>query len=255
MAKDEYIPRRIDKILMPEFSWLVSRLENPNIDIPIKFRNHDSEIEDIFIHNLAKYLNPDVEIISQFNVDNPVKFRIDFVLKQSGKYYGIECDGKNYHNYYKDKVRDALILDNSCINTIFRFPGKAIFYCVNNCIFFLYDSFPCLFKRDLAVNLHSLTDQNFILQHNKIKHHHNEYLDYDGSYDQLSIFSFNLDIDDGYENEIQFYVHKRNKEHLNLYNFDWLEIYRFICNKDHVTDEDISGYFDDPTSFINFTRF
>ncbi|MBN2642938.1 MAG: hypothetical protein JXR78_14905 [Victivallales bacterium] len=252
MIKDEDLPHNINQIIMPEFLKVINGLEKPVSDPPIEFKHYDSEIEDIFIHTIAKYLKDDVKIIPQFEVHVPMEFRIDFVLEQSGKYIGIECDGKDFHNLYKDIIRDALILKSACIDPVFRFPGNAIFYCVNNCIFFIYNSFPDLFKEDLIINLLSLTDKSFIDQYEYNKYLHEEYHKDEGPFENVSTFLFHLCEEDGYENEFQFVLHERYKRHLNLYDCDWMKLYQFVSGKEEITQEDMYNYFEDYSPFSGF---
>lgn len=104
----------------------------------------ESSLEEQFAQGLEKYLNPYSEILPQFEVQTILgKYRLDFVVSLNGHIIGFECDGKDYHDDFRDEWRDALILHSKQIDTIYRFRGKDIFTFLDDCIHIIYkhDSF------------------------------------------------------------------------------------------------------------------
>src|SRR5689334_10635520 len=84
----------------------------------------ESPLEEQFIQSLEKYLNPRSDIIPQYEVQTILgKYRLDFVVALDGHLIGFECDGKEYHDAFRDEWRDALILHTKEIETIYRFRG------------------------------------------------------------------------------------------------------------------------------------
>lgn len=99
----------------------------------------ESPLELMFIETLEKYLSPKVKIIPQYEVKTICgNFRLDFLLEVDGKKIAFECDGKEFHNELNDEWRDALILGNREIDSIYRFRGKDLHTFLNDCIFMIY---------------------------------------------------------------------------------------------------------------------
>lgn len=99
----------------------------------------ESPLEEFLIEQLEKYLSGKVDLIPQYEVQTNVgKFRLDFLIEINGKKIGIECDGKEFHNEWRDEWRDALILGNNQVDTIYRFRGKDLVCFVNDCIHVIY---------------------------------------------------------------------------------------------------------------------
>ncbi|QPH38889.1 hypothetical protein [Pedobacter endophyticus] len=107
----------------------------------------ESPLEEQFIQSLEKYLNPRSEIIPQFELETILgRFRLDFVIELDGYRIGFECDGKAYHDAFRDEWRDALILHTKQIDTIYRFRGKDIFSFLDDCIYVIYKHDPFIFN-------------------------------------------------------------------------------------------------------------
>ncbi|RQO75564.1 hypothetical protein DBR43_09505 [Pedobacter sp. KBW06] len=99
----------------------------------------ESPLEEIFIENLEKYLSPSISILPQYEIETIAgKFRLDFVIAFGETKIGLECDGKDFHDAFRDEWRDGLILDTGEIETIYRFRGKDIFYALEDCIYIIY---------------------------------------------------------------------------------------------------------------------
>jgi hypothetical protein len=118
----------------------------------------DSELEDLFAYNLDKYLSSDVKLLQQVEVSTICgKYKLDFVAKLSnGQSIAFECDGAEFHDARRDEWRDAMILGEKEISTIYRFPGSALFYHMEDCLYFLSRWEPHLFSSSGLVNLKRL---------------------------------------------------------------------------------------------------
>jgi len=99
----------------------------------------DSKLEDLFAYNLDKYLSGDVKLLQQVEVSTICgKYKLDFVAKVStGRLVAFECDGAEFHDARRDEWRDAMILGEGQISVIYRFPGSALFYHMEDCLYFL----------------------------------------------------------------------------------------------------------------------
>lgn len=107
----------------------------------------ESPLEERFIEKLEKYLSPRVSILPQYWVKTIVgNYRIDFVLKIENKKIAFECDGKNFHDEWKDEWRDGLILGTGEINSIYRFRGCDIHTFLDDCIYLIYHFDKSLFS-------------------------------------------------------------------------------------------------------------
>ena len=99
----------------------------------------ESPLEERFIQKLEKYLSPHVTIHPQYKIATIAgKYRIDFVLMVENKKIAFECDGKDFHDEWKDEWRDALILGTGDINTIYRLKGCDIHTFLEDCIYLIY---------------------------------------------------------------------------------------------------------------------
>lgn len=129
-------------------------MEESNIDRGQPRTDRDkleSPLEELFIENLEKYVSPFSLIHPQYQVQTIVgKFRLDFVVELKGIKIGFECDGKEFHDEYRDEWRDGFILHNGDIDTIYRFRGKDLFTFINDCIYIIYKYDPFLFNDRFA---------------------------------------------------------------------------------------------------------
>ncbi|WAC13392.1 hypothetical protein [Dyadobacter pollutisoli] len=99
----------------------------------------ESPIETLFIDAFEKYVSSKVEIYPQHEVQTPWgMFRLDFLLQLGEKRIAIECDGKDFHDAYRDEWRDALMLGSNLTDSIYRFRGKDLFWNVNDCVHLIY---------------------------------------------------------------------------------------------------------------------
>jgi hypothetical protein len=112
----------------------------------------ESPLEEMFIHKFEKYLAPDVAIFPQFEVPTIAgTFRLDFLLTIADKKIAFECDGKEFHNEFRDEFRDGLILGTGTIDAIYRFRGKDLHTFLDDCIYLIYH-----FDKELFNNRYQL---------------------------------------------------------------------------------------------------
>lgn len=78
--------------------------------------------EELFVENFEKYISPFASIYPQYEVQTIAGiFRLDFVVELNESKIGFECDGKDFHDEYRDEWRDRFILHTGEIETIYRF--------------------------------------------------------------------------------------------------------------------------------------
>ena len=120
---------------------------------------YDSEIEEIFIWNVIKYLNGRIKIIPQYEIPTTHGcFKIDFAIILKDKIVGIECDGKDYHEITRDRWRDAIILNKSNVSDIFRLRGCDIKYSIEECLYIISWYYPEIFDQKGMDDLMKLID-------------------------------------------------------------------------------------------------
>lgn len=127
----------------------------PSYDPP-----YESPIEDLFALNIVKYLEESVQFQKQVDCRTVCgNFRIDFVCL-AGKGIGIECDGKDYHDEDRDEWRDAMILGDHCVDTIYRFRGQDLNYHMEDVLWIFSQYEPWLFSERGRCNLDLLASEN-----------------------------------------------------------------------------------------------
>ena len=110
--------------------------------------NYDSPIERKIGELLGKYVDfTHFDIIPQYEVHSSGGvFFLDYLVKGKKCKYAIECDGKDYHEYYADLYRDAWLLGENHINEMIRFTGRDLVRCPSVCMYFLHKTIPGLIK-------------------------------------------------------------------------------------------------------------
>lgn len=99
----------------------------------------ESPIEEWFIETFEKYISPQARIYPQYEVITASgNFRIDFLIQLGDKKIAIECDGKDFHDNYRDEWRDAVILGYEKVDTIYRFRGKDLYWNANDCVHIIF---------------------------------------------------------------------------------------------------------------------
>lgn len=146
---------RVGELLLPVLEALESadHLRSPAYDPP-----YESPIEDAFAWHAVKHLSRDAVFDKQ--VDALTRwglFRLDFVIRTGSRVIGVECDGRDYHDIWRDQMRDALILGAGVVDVVYRFPGSAIFHSPEACLYCLALCEPAAFDDRGLINLHLLT--------------------------------------------------------------------------------------------------
>lgn len=87
----------------------------------------ESVIEEVLSGALLSSVRTDALVLSQYEVPTTIgKFRLDFAISFESKIIAVECDGRAYHDRFRDEVRDAAILSQSAVETVYRFGGREI---------------------------------------------------------------------------------------------------------------------------------
>jgi len=118
---------------------------------------YDSPIEEIFACEFVKYANKSVDLIAQYNTPTICgNFIIDFIaILENGRTIGIECDGKEFHDQGRDEWRDAMILGDTKVDSIYRFRGQDIFHKIHDCFYLMLKIDPALFSERGAINIYA----------------------------------------------------------------------------------------------------
>ncbi|WP_411845566.1 hypothetical protein AAFN60_18185 [Roseibacillus persicicus] len=120
---------------------------------------YESPIERELIRVLIKYLSEAATIENQIEIQTPNgNFRADFLVTISGRKVVLEADGREFHSYETDLVRDALILGFSDVAAIYHFRGKDIMYSLENALWAVADLDPSLFSERGIANLTQLSE-------------------------------------------------------------------------------------------------
>ena len=118
------------------------------LDFPSDFYalKYDSPIERIIGECLGKHVDfGNCKIIPQYEVHSTGgTFFLDYLIETKGHKYAIECDGKEFHEYFADLYRDAWLLGEKHIDEMIRFTGSDLFRCPSFCMLFLYNAIPGL---------------------------------------------------------------------------------------------------------------
>lgn len=124
------------ELLTPEY------IQNNSFDL-LSF-SYDSPIEMELAEKFSKYVNKNsIKIIPQVEIQTVGGlFILDFLIFSNGKKYAIECDGKEFHEYYADLYRDTMLLSNMFIDEMIRLRGEDIVNIPSSCIFILNNIIP-----------------------------------------------------------------------------------------------------------------
>lgn len=106
----------------------------------------ESHIEDAFLHEFRKHTYPAFLLTAQVEFQTRVgMLRPDFVTEFDGYLIAFECDGREFHEDFRDEVRDAILLGDNHVGTIYRFDGAPLYYAPEVCIQFIMKHDPELF--------------------------------------------------------------------------------------------------------------
>lgn len=108
---------------------------------------YESPLEDIFAYHCQKHLQT-VKFDSQLEFKtHHGAFRVDFILvAENSKKVGVECDGRDFHEPFRDEFRDAILLGEGHLDTLYHFRGCDITYYPEDCIWLMSILDPELFS-------------------------------------------------------------------------------------------------------------
>jgi hypothetical protein len=90
---------------------------------------YESPIEQMFGDRLKPLIAPDTVVIGQQPVQTICgRFVLDFaiVCTRHDLVIGVECDGAEFHDPFRDRWRDAMIFATGKVSMIYRFTGSQI---------------------------------------------------------------------------------------------------------------------------------
>ena len=122
---------------------------------------YDSRIEDIFAWNLGKYMDPNLRLDKQIEVNTPWGiFILDFMVECKSEKIAFECDGKDFHDVRRDEWRDAMILGEGHVDTIYRLRGTDLVHRAEDCLFVISHFEPQIFSNRGRANLEMLASSS-----------------------------------------------------------------------------------------------
>ena len=125
---------------------------------------YDSPIEDIFAWNLGKYINPNLRLDKQIEANTPWGiFILDFMVECKSEKIAFECDGKDFHDLRRDEWRDAIILGEGYIDTIYHLRGTDLIHRTEDCFFIISLLDPQIVGERGRVNLEALASDSIKL--------------------------------------------------------------------------------------------
>lgn len=117
----------------------------------------ESILEDRFWGVLLNHVSLGVDVRQQYRVNTSLgQFRLDFCLVTSDRAVGVECDGVEFHEPFRDEVRDAAILSQSGVDSIWRFPGPCVLGATEACLALLAATEPSLFDSSVLNRIRPL---------------------------------------------------------------------------------------------------
>ncbi len=130
------------------FSAMTTRLLPP-FDPP-----YESPIEEAFAWRARTTLRPELNFSKQSWARTVGgNFRLDFLAQDANqRKIAFECDGKDYHDHYRDTWRDALILADAQCDVIYRLRGKDLWCRTDDLMYIISKLEPQLFsERGLSI--------------------------------------------------------------------------------------------------------
>ena len=108
-----------------------------------------------------KYLSSDVKVSKQVEVQTQHgQFRLDFVLYSINEKIAVECDGRDFHDVFRDEFRDAILLGEEHISTIYHFRGCDLTYHPDDCIWLMSFIDSGFFSKRGHIHLNQLRNIN-----------------------------------------------------------------------------------------------
>lgn len=115
---------------------------------------YDSPIEAELAWELGKWLADSVGVTQQEVFETSAgRFRPDFVLRTGLRSVGVEADGRDFHNERRDEWRDAMLLGEGRLDTIYRLRGTDIAHRLPDCLYLMTRLDPELFSERGRINL------------------------------------------------------------------------------------------------------
>ena len=116
---------------------------------------YDSPIEDVFAWGILKHMDTTTELKPQVEAKTICgTFVLDFVATTTcGRKVGFECDGKEFHDTYRDEWRDAMILGAVHVDSIIRMRGCDLHHQINNVLWIASEWEPSVFSDRGHANL------------------------------------------------------------------------------------------------------
>jgi len=124
----------------------------------------ESIIESRLFHYLSKpdFFQTGNEVGNQFTfVTSFGEFRFDFIISCNCRLIGIECDGKQFHIPTRDFYRDAMLLGDGHVDSIYRIRGKDIIYGDTDPLLLISHMEPAIFSSQ-AVDRFEIELSNYI---------------------------------------------------------------------------------------------
>lgn len=121
---------------------------------------YESPIEQAFAWRARTTLREDLSIQKQAWVSTiGGRFRLDFLIEHNGRKVAFECDGKNFHDWYRDRWRDALILADAQCDVVYRLSGRDLWLRTDDLMYVLSRLEPQLFSERGHMNLRHLASR------------------------------------------------------------------------------------------------
>jgi hypothetical protein len=104
-----------------------------------------------------KYISNNIVLDNQVPVESQHgDFRMDFVLSHGNRRIAIECDGRDFHEPFRDEFRDAILLGEGHFETIYHFRGCDITYYPEDCLWLMSKLNPEIFTERSKLILNRL---------------------------------------------------------------------------------------------------
>ncbi len=147
--------KSIKSLFTNDWYYEILELFVPLIQCLLDFKDEklESPIEKEFARRILRHesnFKDGVRLGNQYVVNTTRSlYRVDFVLFMRNKKIGIECDGKDYHNFKTDLVRDSIILGEEKLDTIYRIGGKDINFAEDDSLLAISLMEPNLFENNV----------------------------------------------------------------------------------------------------------
>lgn len=123
----------------------------------------ESPIERIFLEEIVKYLNPEVNLECQIAIRTlKGNYRVDFLATTaSGRRIIFECDGEEFHRdrYFEDSDRDMDIFMMGLAQVTYRLAGSVVFHQIHEALLLIAGVEGELLSECGKVNLYALSDK------------------------------------------------------------------------------------------------